>query len=590
MNPGFSSEKPLRLTTTPFLGDILLSKNLISRQVLEEALAEQRNTGQRLGTILVRMQRIRPEELHAALQEQVGIPMVDLDKITPEPAALKLLPVDVVRRYQVIPYQIEEGKLYVATPDPMNIVGLDSLRFYVKDLRIEVKGCNQSDFNRFVTRHLDAKSVMDEILERSDFYKQTITVIETDEPKSFLSQEDREAAEESQQSPIIAFCNYLITEALSRRASDIHIEPTETAAQVRFRIDGLLQVFLNFPRAVVNPVVVRFKILSNLNIAKHLIPQDGHFNIMFRGQVVHFRVSTLPTAFGEKVVIRVLQNDIQLMNLEALGLENRDLGILKKALAQPQGLILVTGPTGSGKTTTIHAGLAHINHPHLNIVTLEDPVEATIPGINHVGIHPYSGLTFAQVLRSILRQDPDVVFVGEVRDEEVATIAMRAALTGHLVLSTVHTNSAIETVIRMDDLGVPPYILSSALLLVISQRLVRQVCPHCAKPYVPSADELAVLELDESVTIGGHFQKGMGCAQCSGSGYLGRTAVYEFMPVNREIRAMIRARKSPEEIFEAAREQGMITMMESGILKMRRGITTPEELARVLYRDVYTSS
>jgi len=586
VDPGYTSEKPMRLTSTPFLGDILLSKNLISKQVLEEALAEQRRTGQRLGTILVRLQRIKPEELHAALQEQVGVSIVDLDKITPDPAVLKLLPLDVVRRYQVIPYQIENGKLFVATPDPMNIVGLDSLRFYVKDFRIEVKGCNLSDFNRFVTRHLDAKSVMDEILEKSEFYKQTVTVVEAEESKPPISPEEREAAEESEQSPIIAFCNYLITEALSRRVSDIHIEPTETAAQVRFRIDGLLQVFLNFPRAVFNPVVVRFKILSNLNIAKHLVPQDGHFNIVFRGKVVHFRVSTLPTAFGEKVVIRVLQNQVELLDLGALGLESKDLATLKKALRQPQGLILVTGPTGSGKTTTIHAGLANVNRPEVNIVTLEDPVEATIPGINHVGIHPYSGLTFAQVLRSILRQDPDIVFVGEVRDEEVASIAMRAALTGHLVLSTVHTNSAIETVIRMDDLGVEPYILSSALLLVISQRLVRRVCQGCAAPYLPTDEELALLGLDETVTIGSHFMKGQGCNQCSGTGFLGRTAVYEFLPVNREIRSMIREKKSPEEIFSAAREQGMITLMESGILKMRRGITTVEELARVLYRDL----
>lgn len=554
--------------------------------MLEEALLEQKRTGQRLGTILIRLQRIKPDELHAALQEQVGFPMISLDQVTPDSGALELLPLDIIRRYQVVPVFLEDKKLIVATPDPMNMASLDGLRFYVKDLRIEVRACSTTDFGRFVSRHYDAQTVMDEILEHSDYYKQSLRTIESEDNRALLSQEDKELANQSEQSPIIAFCNYILTEALGRRASDIHIEPTEAGAQIRIRIDGILQVFLNFARPVFNPVVVRFKILGNLNIAKHLVPQDGHFNIVHKGQVIHFRVSSLPTAFGEKLVLRVLKNEVELVDLAALGLEADDLSLYKRALSQPQGLILVTGPTGSGKTTTIHAGLSHINRPEINIVTLEDPVEATIPGINHVGVHPYSGLTFASVLRSILRQDPDVVFVGEVRDEEVATIAMRAALTGHLVLSTVHTNSAIETVIRMDDLGVPSYILSSALVMIISQRLVRKVCPKCAEPYTPTDDELAPLNLDHTVLTGANFQRGRGCTHCSNTGYHGRTGIHEILPINSSIREMIRTKAPVDHIFADARRNGMITLAESGILKMRRGITTPEELARVIYRDM----
>ncbi|MDX2006577.1 MAG: GspE/PulE family protein [Meiothermus sp.] len=381
-------------------------------------------------------------------------------------------------------------------------------------------------------------------------------------------------------------CNYILSEAIAQRASDVHIEPTETAAQVRFRVDGLLQIFLTLPRTSFSPMVARYKIISNLDIAKNRVPQDGHFNVTHHNKPVHFRISTLPTALGVKVVIRILPQEHGQLTLGALGLEAHELGLFKHALGQPQGLILVTGPTGSGKTTTIHAGLSHINRPEVNIVTLEDPVEATILGVNHVGIHPVAGLTFPGVLRSILRQDPDIIFVGEIRDGEVADIALKAALTGHLVLSTLHTNSAVETILRMEDLGVAPYLLASSLSLVISQRLVRKVCERCATEHAPTDEELSALGVDKNLLVGGRFRKGAGCPHCNNTGYHGRTAIYEFLPLTPELREGVRKGIGLEPLRALARQQGMVNLMESGILKMRRGFTTAQELARVVYREL----
>jgi type IV pilus assembly protein PilB len=571
----------------PRIGEILARRGLVSQSVVRDALTEQKASGQKLGAILVRLQRVSQEDVNSALHEQSGLKVVDLDTTSPSPQVMNLVPLETMRRFQTAPLFFEGGQLVLVSANPLNFDALDNVRYYLRGHRLEVRACTPSKFARFFAVHFDKQNVMEEIQERSDFYKQTIRLLEEESSsKAPIAPEDRDLAAQSEQSPVITLCNYILSEGIGQRASDIHIEPTETAAQVRFRIDGILQIFLTLPRASFNPMVARYKIISNLNIAKTRVPQDGHFNVVHQNKPVHFRISTLPTALGEKVVIRILPQEQGLLTLGALGLEPHELSLFKHALSQPQGLILVTGPTGSGKTTTIHAGLSHINRPEVNIVTLEDPVEATILGINHVGIHPVAGLTFSGVLRSILRQDPDIIFVGEVRDNEVADIALKAALTGHLVMSTLHTNSAVETIMRMEDLGVAPYLLASSLALVISQRLVRKVCERCAAEYTPSDDELIKLGVDKNLLIGARFRKGAGCPHCNNTGYYGRTAIYEFLPMTKELREGVRKGAGLEPLRALARQQGMVNLMESGILKMRRGFTTAQELARVVYREL----
>jgi len=387
----------------------------------------------------------------------------------------------------------------------------------------------------------------------------------------------------SSQSPIVTLCDFMLVEAIRQGASDIHIEPQETYFRVRIRVDGRLRTLMTPPKRLELPTVGRFKVISNLDITKRRITQDGTLAVAYSDTKVHFRVSTLPTAFGEKMVLRVLRKERKFSGLEDVGLDAPGTELLRRALAVPQGLILVTGPTGSGKTTTVHAALRHINTGEMNIVTLEDPVEMTIEGVSHVPIKEAGGVTFSAGLRSVLRQDPDVVFVGEMRDPEVASIAMRASLTGHLVLSTLHTNSSVESLVRLEDMGTPPYLVAGALLIIIAQRLVRNVCENCAEPYEPPDDELAALGINRTRTEGATFRRGTGCRRCTETGYLGRAGVFEILKIDSEIRRLIRQRGTSDDILEYAMGSGMTTLFDAALERAQRGETTLAEVSRVSY-------
>lgn len=587
MDSGKRPNRPKRL------GEILLQQGIIKEWDIEQALDFQRQKGGRLGSILVNLKLCTDEQIRLALKEQMGVEVLDLDTFEPSDDVLHVIPLEMIRKYEVIPLKQESGKLFVAMLDPYNLMAIDDIRFYTGASRLVISTCTESDFKKFINKHLETKSLIDEIMQEDEFYKKAIKflsadaeeVVDTEPQESDLETKFAHQLEiASSQSPIVTLCNFVLYESVNRRASDIHIEPYETYFRVRIRVDGRLQTLLNPPKRLHATIVARFKVISELDISNRRTPQDGHLSVEYQDETIHFRVSTLPTIYGEKCVIRLLKKDLSLHDINKIGFEDRELALVKKVLEAPQGMIIVTGPTGSGKTTTLHAGLNYINSNEINIVTLEDPVEASIPGINHVAIHNKGGVTFASGLRSILRQDPDVVFIGEMRDAEVSNIAFRAALTGHLVLSTLHTNSAIESIIRLIDMGVPTYLVASALLLIIAQRLVRKVCNGCAIDHTPTEDEIKEFNLTEEQLKTASIKKRKGCTVCSDTGYLGRLAVYEIFHVDYEIREMIRTNTETRHIYEYALKQGLRPLFYSGIQRVLRGDTTFEEIRRVLFK------
>lgn len=469
--------------------------------------------------------------------------------------------------------------------DPYNFTAVDDIRFYANK-RVVVLACTESAYASFVEEHLETQCLIEEILEGGTFYDKAVSSVD-----NFVETEIGEVAETEQEvvhdlrlagehPPIITLCNFLLVESIQRRASDIHIEPYETYFRVRIRVDGRLQTLLTPPQRLHEPMTARMKILAEMDISIRRAPQDGHIAIVFRGETCHYRVSTLPTVYGEKCVIRLLKKDATLADLDTLGFPSDMLKVLKKSLTTSQGLVLVTGPTGSGKTTTLHAGLTYINDPDTNIVTLEDPVEASLAGVNHVQINEKAGITFSTGLRSILRQDPDVVFVGEMRDPEVSRIAIKAALTGHLVLSTLHTNSAAESLMRLEDMGVPTYLLANALLAIVAQRLLRKVCRMCAEPSVATSDDIDDFQLTPEDLKNANLRVGKGCDACFGTGYHGRQAVYECLVIDNDLRSLIRHKAKVEEIIEVAEKKGMTLLYDAGKRQALRGDTTLQEVRR----------
>ncbi len=571
------------------LGEMLVQAGVVKETQMMHALNMQKSGGGRLGSILIQLKMCTEAQIRDVLHSQLGVEVVDLGKVLPDSTLIELISLDLIRKYEVIPLKMEQHKLWIALLDPYNLYALDDIRFRTGISHLVVTTCTETDYKRFIEEHLETRGIMDEILQEGDFYIRAVRYLQTREQ---AEEEDRQTAALTQElhlasceSPIIVLANFLLAEALRRRASDIHIEPFETSFRIRMRIDGRLLTILNPPQRLQSALVARFKVMSSMDITKRRIPQDGHMAIAYRGETSHFRVSTLPTVYGEKCVIRLLQKDFALTDLDQLGLSSEHLRQFKRALAAPQGLILVTGPTGSGKTSTLHAGLNFINNPEINIVTLEDPVEATMSGISHVAIQTQGGVTFSSGLRAILRQDPDIVFVGEIRDSEVAQIAIRAAQTGHLVLSTLHTNSAAESIIRLIDLGIEPFILAGALQLVAAQRLVRRICDACAEEWAPDDDEFFSLGLDPANFTDVVFRRGLGCPACLNTGYRGRKAVYEVIAADREIRGLVRHSASSAEITEASRQAGNLSLFAAGIEEVRRGVTTLSEIRRVLSEE-----
>ncbi len=525
---------------------------------------------------LVNMGILTEDKITQFFKEQM--PFRVAEKIDPEniPAeVLNILPRELIEKYKIIPFKVENGRLYVYTFDPFNQDVINEIRFITK-LQVVSFYAPLSAIQKALDKLFPKVS---EVLEEITREEEEIT-IETVEELSL-----EEALESAEQAPIVKLTNLIIFEAVKAEASDIHIEPQEKKVIVRYRIDGVLRIFKELPTSVKDSLIARIKILANLDISERRRPQDGRIRVRVRGKKIDLRVSTVPTVYGEKVVMRIQEAEKYLnVRLEDLGFEPDDLQKYRKNIWKPWGMILVSGPTGSGKTTTLYASLMERNNPDVNIMTAEDPVEVSIPGINQVQINERIGLTFAEVLRSFLRQDPDIILVGEIRDTETAEIAIRASLTGHLVFSTVHANDAPTTVTRLIDMGIEPFLVGSSLLLVVAQRLIRKLCPKCKEEANIPKDVMLKIGLikDPSEEIKVYKAHEGGCEYCNYTGYKGRTAVHELLEVDDEIKTLIVRGATHDQIRQKAIEKGMRTLYQNGLIKVRKGVTSIEEVNRVL--------
>jgi len=566
------------------LSEILVLDGVITEEHIARALIIQESTGGTLGQTLFDLGYCADPQVRETLSRQMGVNVIDLSDFSPSEELLELIPTEVIRKYELIPIKLENNRLQIAMTDPYNITAMAEVKSFTHYKNLEVVACDDSDYTWFQENFLEIQTVFEEILRGSEFYDKALKALSVEGVEEVVTEEvsPDEVQFAVDQAPTITLCNFLLVEAIKRRASDLHIEPYEEFFRLRLRIDGRLQTLLTPPKQLYLPIISRIKVMCDMDITKTRVPQDGHISIRYQGDHIDYRVSTLPTIFGEKCVIRVLKKQFSLMDLDKIGFDSKTISIVKRIIRRPQGLVLVTGPTGSGKTTTLHSALNEINDVEMNIVTLEDPCETSIAGINHVQIHERGGVSFSSGLRSILRQDPDVVFVGEMRDKEVSQITIRAALTGHLVMSTLHTNSAGETLTRLVDLGIPGYLLCTGLLLIIAQRLVRLNCNRCAVPYKPTPSEIKEFRLTPEMLEGATLRKGPGCPNCRNSGYRGRTAVYEVLEIDEEIREMIRVEAPASGIVKHARSRGMQTIFEAGVDKALAGVTTLGELRRVL--------
>ena len=554
------------------LGEILITANLISKEQLNQALEEQRKNGGQLGNILVKLGFVKEADIVEALGKQLNIPYASLTKglLKPDPHQEldKLVPEEVAREYCLIPLSKHLNSLTVAFADPLDLVVQDNLRRITK-----------CEINPVIASRKDIEQALDDFYGKKDLLQEIIAQTrKTGEKVKKKEELDlNELVKKAEEAPVIRLVNLLIQQAIEERASDIHIEPLEEGMSIRYRIDGALYKISPPDESLLPAMVSRIKILSKLDIAERRLPQDGGFSMTVKGRRIDTRVSTVPTVNGEKVVIRILDKARIPLDLKQLGFEPDDLEKFTNAINQPYGLIFLTGPTGSGKTTTLYAALNQINSPHKNLTTVEDPVEYHLPGINQVQVKPGIGLTFASGLRAFLRQDPDVMMVGEVRDLETAEICIQAALTGHLVFSTLHTNDAPGAISRLIDIGVEPFLISASLLLVVAQRLVRRLCPECKEAYEPTAEEREKVGL----TNGEKIYRAKGCEKCHFTGYKGRIAIHEMMSINDELRQLISQGKPDNIIKEVAQKNGMMTLQESGFRKVREGITSLEEVLAV---------
>lgn len=551
------------------LGDILVESGKITKDQLEYAMELQKKRGDKLGKILVDEGMVSEDDVMEILEYQLGIPHVKLDKYFIDPEVARIVPETIARKYNIIPIKKSNKLLTVAMSDPMNIFAIDEIKL-ASGLEVQPAIASEDDIKAAIEFYYGKQTVEKAIEDFKKEYKvdNNITL-------------EKDLMEQINNAPVVRLVNSIIEQAVVSRASDIHIEPGERRLRIRFRIDGELHEIMSTSMQTHGAVVARIKIMSNLNIAERRLPQDGRVEIEVAGKNLDLRISVLPTVYGEKVVIRLLDRSSFLMSKKQLGFTEDNIRRYEQLLRMPYGIILVTGPTGSGKTTTLYTALRELNSPSVNIITLEDPVEYRLEGINQIQINPKIGLTFANGLRAILRQDPNIIMVGEIRDEETANLAVRAAITGHLVLSTLHTNDAASSVVRLLDMGVEPYLAAAAMVGVIAQRLVRKICPECKTKYPASEQELKILGFEPGSEL--ELYKGKGCSSCNGTGYRGRTAVNEIMVVTRKHRELITQRASTDRLTEISREQGMQTLKENCIEQVIAGITTLEEMVKVVY-------
>ena len=551
------------------LADILLDTGLVDQQQLAGAYSEHEQVGRSLGRILVEQEVLTEAQLVSALAAQVGLPFVDLAEAGVDPQATMLVSAAVCRRHAVLPIAVEDGRLVLAMADPGNVFALDDVRS-MTGLEARVMVATRDDLMTAIDRYCRAEADLD-----------TLAGSLTAEEDS--GEDLARLTEIVDDAPIVRYVNLLITQAIGDGASDIHIEPGEHDLRVRYRIDGVLHEVMRSPRSIRSGVISRLKIMADLDIAVRRVPQDGRLSVTTNGQKIDLRVATLPTVWGEKVVMRVLDNSNARLALPDLGFQETNYQRFSQCFRKPYGMLLVTGPTGSGKSTTLYATLNAIARDEINVITVEDPVEYRLPGINQVQVNVRAGLTFATALRSILRSDPDVVLIGEIRDAETAQIAIEAALTGHLVLSTLHTNDAPSAISRLTEMGVEPFLVGSAIECVLAQRLARRLCSRCKEAYTPTEDELVTARYPwQSGELLPQLFRPAGCSACAKTGYKGRLAVHEVMVVSEEIERHCVAHASVAEVAQTAIEQGMHPLRTDGMYKVRDGLTSLEEILRVV--------
>ncbi|PAB58514.1 GspE/PulE family protein [Anaeromicrobium sediminis] len=549
------------------LGDLLINAGFITEEQLKEALKLQRTSGKKMGEILIDEGFVEENQMMEVLEIQLGIPHMDLEKQYIDFKIPRLINESLAKRHLIIPVKKESGKLIVAMTDPLNIFAMDDVRI-ATGLEVQPVIASRQNILNAIDRYYGNVRAEKAV---EDFKNQYI--------KDDYTDIDEESINEINNAPVVRLVNSIIRQAVKAKASDIHIEPFESRVRVRFRVDGVLQEIMSPEKSTHSAIVTRIKIMGKMNIAEKRIPQDGRVETTVDGKEIDLRISVLPTVYGEKIVIRLLDRSNFFMSKSKLGFSTKNVELLERVIKNPTGIILVTGPTGSGKTTTLYTILRELNQLEKNIITVEDPVEYRLDGINQVQVNVKANMTFASALRSILRQDPDTIMVGEIRDSETAEIAVRASITGHLVLSTMHTNDSPSTIARIIDMGIEPYLVSSAIVGVISQRLVRKICNDCKDSYIPNETEKKLLNTTDDYTL----YKGKGCSYCNGTGYKGRIAVHEIMTVNKDIRIHIDQRDSIDILREKAVEQGMVTLKESCKELVLAGVTTIEELTRVAY-------
>lgn len=562
------------------LGELLVRSSLITREQLMKALEEQKNSGGqlRLGSILIRDGYISEPELTAFLSKQYSVPSINLAEFEIDPAVVKLLPVEVVQKYQAIPVNRSGSTLILAMSDPSNIFAIDDIKF-MTGYNVEVVVASDTGIKAAIDKYYDQSASLSELM--GDLDMEDLEVVADHEEVDVTSLE--RATEDA---PVVKLVNMILSDAIKKKASDIHIEPYERSFRVRYRIDGVLYEVMKPPLKLKNAITSRVKIMAELDIAERRLPQDGRIKIKLGGgKDMDFRVSVLPTLFGEKIVLRLLDKSSLQLDMTKLGYEPEALAHFKEAIHKPFGMVLVTGPTGSGKTVSLYSALAELNKTTENISTAEDPVEFNFAGINQVQMHEDIGLNFATALRAFLRQDPDIIMIGEIRDFETAEIGVKAALTGHLVLSTLHTNDAPSTINRLLNMGIEPFLVASAVNLITAQRLARRVCTECREiePVPVQALIDAGVKPEEAPSY--ICYKGRGCPKCNGTGYKGRVGFYQVMPMFEEIRELILNGANTAEIKRESMRLGVKTMRQSGLTKLKEGVTSFEEVLRVTMAD-----
>lgn len=569
------------------MGDILIKEDVINLDQLKTAIEEQRSTGKRLGETLLNLGYIDEHQLVAYLSKQYGVPAVNLDQFDVSTEILKLIPRESAIKHKLIPVNQTKDSIVVAMADPSNIFAIDDLKF-ATGKKIEVVVTSERSINRAIEKFYGSKEEWESTVKAQQSNQEVDRLLgdldEFDLELSYNEEIDVSDLEKaSEEAPVIKLVNHVLTDSIRKGASDIHIEPYEKDLRIRYRIDGVLYDTLRPPLKLKNAISSRVKIMANLDIAERRLPQDGRIKVKMGGnRTMEYRVSVMPTIFGEKVVMRILDKESLQLDLTKLGFEEQQLTKFRESIYRPYGMVLITGPTGSGKTTTLYSSLIDLNKVDINISTAEDPVEYSLEGINQVQVHEDIGLTFASCLRSFLRQDPDIILVGEIRDYETAEIGIKAALTGHLVLSTLHTNDAPSTITRLLNMGVEPFLVTSSLNSVVAQRLVRKVCPACSEKVEVAPQVLIDLGVPPKEVTEYEVYKGTGegCKTCSGTGYKGRMAVYEVMTITEELKEFILSGASALEIKREAMRQGMKTLRRSALDKLKLGITTTEEVVR----------